>query len=89
MITSAAVKIFDLKQNKEICLPCHRHCDIFYILKECGYRKLIDYKEIEQGFLDEEGNFYNRINAWKEACRCNQIKIIDSQPHELYSEDLW
>ena len=89
MIVSAAVKIFDFKQNKEWCIPCHRHCDAFYILKEFGYRKNIDYKEIEQGFLDEDGNFYNRIKAWKEACHCNQLMIIDSQPHELYSEDLW
>ena len=33
----AAVKIYDKRQEKEIIIPCHRHCDVFVILKECGY----------------------------------------------------
>ena len=32
MIVSAAVKIFDYRQNKEWCIPCHRHSDAFFIL---------------------------------------------------------
>ena len=46
MIVSAAVKIKDLRQDKEIIIPCHRHCDAFYILKQFAYKKNIDYKEI-------------------------------------------
>ena len=87
MITKAAVKIFDIKQNKEWIIPCHRHCDAFYILKEFGYRKNIDYKELEQGFLDENNNFYNRIEARIHANNCAQIVCIHTDP--LYSEDLW
>ena len=88
MIVSAAVKIKDLRQNKEIIIPCHRHCNAFYILKEFGYRPRIDYKEIAQGFLDENDNFYTRIAAYNHAVECGQIAPSDF-PHELYSEDLW
>lgn len=89
MIVSAAVKIFDFKQNKELILPAHRHCNIFYILKQLGYSKK-DYKEIAQGFLDEHDNFYNRIEAYRHAVKNNQIISENSNyVTELYSEDLW
>ena len=84
MIVSAAVKIYDKNQNKEIVIPCHRHCDAFYILKMFN----IDYDELEQGFLDQNDRFYNRIAAKKHAAECFQIQ--DSPLcAELYSEDLW
>lgn len=92
MIVSAAVKIKDLRQNKEIIIPCHRHCDVFYILKQLAYKKDIDYKEIAQGFLDEEDKFYNRVEAWKHAWRHRQIQADEeeyNQCKELFSEDLW
>ena len=89
MIVSAAVKIKDLRQDKEIVIPCHHHCDAFYILKQLAYKKDIDYKEITQGFLDEENNFYNRVEAWHEAYKHRQLKMVDPSYHELFSEDLW
>lgn len=92
MIVSAAVKIKDLRQDKEIIIPCHRHCDAFYILKEFGYKKNIDYKEIAQGFLDEKDNFYNRVEAWKHAWWHRQIQADEEeyrQCKELFSEDLY
>ena len=92
MIVSAAVKIKDLRQDKEIIIPCHRHCDAFYILKQFSYKKNVDYKEIAQGFLDEHDNFYNRVEAWKHAWWHRQI-IADEEEYyqrkELFSEDLW
>ena len=91
MIVSAAVKIKDLRQDKEIIIPCHRHCDAFYILKQFSYKKGIDYKEIAQGFLDEKDNFYNRVEAWEHAYLHNQINP-DTMEHtikELFSEDLY
>lgn len=88
MIVKAAVKIFDIRQNKEWIIPCMRHCDAFYILKEFNYKKNIDYKELEQGFLDEHDNFYNRINAKKHAQEFNQLKE-NTRCAELFSEDLW
>jgi len=89
MIVSAAVKIRDLRQDKEIIIPCHRHCDAFYILKQFAYKKDVDYKEIAQGFLDEHDNFYNRVEAWHEAYEHRQLKMVDPSHHELFSEDLW
>lgn len=89
MIVKAAVKIFDMRQNKEVTIPCHRHCDAFEILKAFNYKKNIDYKEIAQGFLDEKEEFLDRVTAWKEAYKCRQIKMIDPSCHELFSEDLW
>lgn len=90
MIVKAAVKIFDYKQNKELIIPCHRHCDSFYILKEFGYKAREDYKEIEQGFLDEEDTFYNRVAAHQHAWMNFQLpKEQEYQSKELYSEDLW
>lgn len=95
MITHAAVKIllFDAWHNaKHITIPCHRHCDAFQILKDFGYTKE-DYQEIAQGFLDDNGAFLTRSEAYEEAKRCNQF--LDSYENDsncstvLYSEDIW
>ena len=88
MITKAAVKILNLHTNEEMVLPCHRHCDIFYILKQLNMRKNIDYKELAQGFLDENDKFYNRVDAWKHAWFHKQIDG-EYKPTELFSEDLY
>jgi hypothetical protein len=87
MITKAAVTIFDYRQNKEILIPCHRHCDAFWILKEFGYNVNVDYKQCKQGFLTDKGEFLNRVEAKKHAQACGQI--VDTEFSELYSEDLW
>lgn len=88
MIVSAAVRIYDKKQQKEIIIPVHRHCDAFLILKEFGYsRNDYDSTLSDQGFLDEEGKFYDRVKAKQLAISCNQIKATPYT--ELYSEDLW
>lgn len=92
-IVKAAVKILDLRQNKEIIIPCHRHCDAFYILKQFSYQKDIDYKEIAQGFLDQDDNFYDRIESFKIAWNALQLKYEHYSKGfhvtELFSEDLW
>ncbi len=88
MITRAAVKIKDLRQNKETIIPVHRHCDAFYILKEFGYKIKVDYKILDQGFLNEHDEFLNRQEAYYEAKRCNQITVTEFE-NCLYSEDLW
>lgn len=87
-ITRAAVKIFDKKQNKEIIIPCHRHCDAFRILKEFGYYRS-DYDILKQGFLDRDDVFLSRVEARKEAELHDQLLPIDSTDTRLYSEDLW
>ena len=89
MIVKAAVKILNLHTQEEMIIPCHRHCDAFYILKQFAYKKNVDYKEIEQGFLDEHDKFYNRVEAWHEAYKYRQLKMVDPNYHELFTEDLW
>lgn len=59
-----------------------RHCDIFI------QRPMGELRNAEQGFIDEDGNFYNRKDAEVYARNCGQLtkQIIDG---ELTSEDLW
>ena len=99
MITRAAVKIkfFDTDGTRDIIITCHRHCDAFQILKEFGFYKGSDYKELAQGFLNEKGEFLTRTEAYQEAVRYHQF--LDSYieehindtitPTVLYSEDIW
>jgi hypothetical protein len=89
MIVKAAVKILNLHTNEEMIIPCHRHSDAFYILHLFNMKQNVDYKQIEQGFLDEHDNFYNRVEAWHEAYKYRQLKMVDPSHHELFSEDLW
>lgn len=89
MITHAAVLIFDKKQNKNVIIPCHRHCDALIILKRLGY-SYTDFRIIKQGFLDEHGNFLNRTDAYTHAVEHHQITPPqDVENYILYSEDLW
>lgn len=89
-IVSAAVKIFEENLQKEIMIPCHRHGDAFYILKEFGYSPAKGYKVVADGFLDEKWNFVDRIIAHKIAYDAGQIPHDEPyKPTELYSEDLW
>lgn len=91
MIAKAAVKIFDIRQNKEIIIPCHRHCDAYEILYNFGYKKNIDYYKIQEGFLDEDGIFLDRRRAYLEAICNHQLMIVDKniKCQELFTEDLW
>jgi hypothetical protein len=88
MIVKAAVKVLNLHTNEEMTIPCHRHCDAFYILHLFNMKQSVDYKQVEQGFLDEHGNFYDRIAAKKHAQEFNQLKE-NTRCAELFSEDLW
>ena len=88
MIVKAAVKVKMLSDNREIIIPCMRHCDAFYILHEFGYKQSKDYVQVAQGFLDEHDNFYDRITAKKHAQEFNQLKE-NTRCAELFSEDLW
>ena len=87
MIKNGAVKIFDLRQNKEVIIPCHRHCDPYNILTALGYKRDVDYYEIEQGFLDEWNNFLDRQRAWQNAYRNGQIEY--DFDHILFTDFLW
>ena len=88
MIVKAAVKVLNLHTNEEMIIPCHRHCDAFYILKLFNMQQNVDYKQIAQGFLDENDKFYDRVEAWKHTWQNKQLDC-EYKPTELFSEDLW
>lgn len=76
-------------------LPCRRHGDGFEILKDLGYYPKTKYKVIKQGFIDHNGNFLDRYEAWSHALQCGQLSQStrwykeDNRDCELYSEDLY
>ena len=90
MVSCAAVKmkIKPLNQDTmtEIIMPVHRHCDSSWILKLFGYKPGEGYELLEQGFLNENGDFLTRQEAAADAYKCGQIKEPLSV---LYSEDVW
>lgn len=88
MIAAAAVKVQIKATKEELIIPCHRHSNGFYILKLFGFRPG-DYKILDQGFLNEKGEFLNRQDAYWEAVRCHQYNGRRSMIGELFSEDLW
>lgn len=90
MIKAAAIKD---ESGKIWSLPVPaRHNHILEHMRLCG----VVYKvpsgllvaKGEQGFIDDQGIFLNRIEAGKHAIACSQISYLRWPPN-LYSEDLW
>ena len=63
MIKSAAIHIFDKRQNKEIIIPCLTHDDAYKILQDLGYSRK-DFVVIKIGYLDNKGNFLDKDEAY-------------------------
>ena len=85
MITSAVVLI-TTKDGRHFEIPCHRHADAFYIMSQFCSADEIDKTKTQQGFLDHNGQFLNRLEARKHALMCGQTTELNGP---LYSEDLW
>jgi len=49
----------------------------------------IDYESVDQGFIDNRGNFHSREDAWMIAFKEGQIKRYVGCNGELYSENLY
>lgn len=70
-------------------IPLHRHGDIGKIFEAFGFEPG-QCKILEQGFLDNEGNFYTREEASKYMRKRGQkTRLGDLPMDELYSEDLY
>ena len=70
-------------------IPLHRHCDMGKIFKAFGY-KPGECKIVEQGFIDNHGNFYNRKSALKHVNEFGQQCLLGNfNTDELFSEDLY
>lgn len=95
MLICAAVKFQIEGLDHETIIPCLRHCDAFDIIKDLGYAPKSKYREIEQGFIDNKGKFYNRYEAFLYAREIGQISQTtvqfqeDGGMRQLYSEDLY
>ena len=81
MIVAAAIeqdgKVYTLPQ------PARHHNLIALIITETG--KMVDGV---QGFVDDQGNFMNRVDAAQHVIGCGQLKRVPRPPN-LYTEDLW
>ena len=95
MIICAAIKIQIEGLDHETIIPCRRHGDGFKLIKDFGYAPKIKYTEIAQGFIDQDGNFFDRKEAFAHALICGQLSTTtrwykdDNNQKNLYSEDLY
>lgn len=63
----------------------HRHHDCFLVMHNCGVSKIGNI----QGFVDEDGVFWDRIEALAIATYFNQISEKHNPQDKLMSEDLY
>lgn len=90
------VQVEGLDHTTIVC--CRRHGDGFRILADLGYAPKTKYKVIDQGFIDHQGSFLSRTEAYVHAKECGQLSETtkwykhdheEETIHELYSEDLY
>ena len=95
MLICAALLIQVEGLDHTTILPCRRHGDGFEILHDLGYSPKTKYKIVEQGFINHNGEFLDRHEAWEHAKMCGQLSQStewykeDNRDYELYSEDLY
>ena len=83
MIIASAIKVSKDGKTPFIVVG-KRHHNCLETIWELGIKKpTIN----DQGFLTDENEFLNRIEAMNYAFKCGQIK--EYKERELYSEDLW
>ena len=70
MILCAAVKFYIEATQTEVIVPCRRHKDAFYMLKDFGFESKVGYKELAQGFITTFGEFLDREKAYDHAILC-------------------
>ena len=89
MITQAACRVIIPNVEYIQVIPLHRHGDIEKIFKAFGF-KPGECRILEQGFIDNYGNFYNRKSALKHVNECGQQCLLRNfNSDELFSEDLY
>ena len=94
MIICAAVKWTNPYTGLEMTIGCIRHADGLDQLNTIlDLGSVINKNDIEQGFLDHEGKFYSREDAYIIAKKCGQLSATTlANKHastELFSEDLY
>ena len=82
MITLVAIKKDNIVYKG---LPEQRHSDVL-----CDKNRPFGFlRNGVQGFIDENGKFYNRHEAASHAFKCGQLPYDDVCPNIIVSEDLW
>ena len=95
MIICAALLIQIEELDHETIVPCRRHSDGYKLLKDLGYAPKSKYKVISEGFISNEGKFFDRVQAYEHTLKCGQLSVTtrwykaDHKDNELYSEDLY
>lgn len=97
MILAAAIRYHIPATGKDVVLCGARHGDVFRQLEELGFGPKDGYEELEQGFINHNGTFLDRREAYEHAKACGQLaaKIIYERENgcvggkQLISEDLW
>lgn len=95
MVLAAAIKYHIKKTDSTVILCGARHAEIIMQLGSLGFLPRNGYEEIEQGFIDNKGQFLNRSEAFEHAKSCGQLcaKIVHEREmsgnKDLISEDLW
>ena len=65
-----------------------RHSDVVKCAVErYGFKKPV--KQSEQGFVDKDGEYLDRIEAYKRAVFCGQVEDDGRMAGKLFSEMLW
>lgn len=97
MIICAAIKIEFTNQynlNETVIVHGLRHGDCFTTMEKMNLPPKKERTEI-QGFVDNNGVFYDRLEAFHIASACCQLSATVKQyktehnENELYSEDLY
>lgn len=92
MILAAAIKIKNKDSDDNIILCGANHGKIYDQIKALNINNII---EEEEGFIDQNNEFYSREAAYYHAAKCGQLssKIIYERQKlnsfNLISEDLW
>jgi hypothetical protein len=81
MLVKSAVRF-----NGEIYIGTRHGCIIQDIVKEFPDARI--HNQFDQGFVDENDIYYNRIDAVTYAKQCGQLPNNFSR-NKLFSEDLW
>lgn len=95
MIICAAIKIKFVNSNddvKELVVSGLRHGDCWEIIRHLDNKHT---QWTEEGFIDNNGKFFNREEALEHATKYGQLTMttrwhkLDHNERELYSEDLY
>ena len=94
MIICAAIKTQMIGLNEPTIIPCFRHAHGYKILQDLVSDRRL-YGQVVEGFIDNDGHFLDRKEAYKHTIECGQLsktvrwQKFDHDDKELYSEDLY